>query len=345
MPEGKQVQAMFSGIAGRYDFLNHCCPWGWTSTGGGAWPGPPAPAPGQRFLDVAAGTGDSSLALARRGAEVVSTDFTQAMLAPGPRQVPPAGARDRLIWASVGADAQRLPFRDRQLRRPHHLLRHPQRGGPAPGLRGIPAGAAGPAAGSPSWSSAGPRCAWLRAPLRHLQPGASCPGSAAGSAAIAWAYTYLPESIRAFPDQPALAAELEAAGFREVALDRPHRRHRGPAHRPETGRRWYHGGLRRTQELRVPNFSEDLSMHRGAAMSKPDPSITADLLSKLPAKKADPPKATPAREDRSTTGAPARRRQGQFPLRGEGCGGPGPHPHFQPGQVERSPSRWTRVTG
>ena len=30
------------------------------------------------------------------------------------------------------------------------------------------------------------------------------------------AYTYLPESIRAFPDQRALAAELEAAGFRQV---------------------------------------------------------------------------------------------------------------------------------
>ena len=30
------------------------------------------------------------------------------------------------------------------------------------------------------------------------------------------AYTYLPESIRTFPDQRALAAELECAGFREV---------------------------------------------------------------------------------------------------------------------------------
>jgi demethylmenaquinone methyltransferase/2-methoxy-6-polyprenyl-1,4-benzoquinol methylase len=30
------------------------------------------------------------------------------------------------------------------------------------------------------------------------------------------AYTYLPESIRAFPDQRSLALELETAGFREV---------------------------------------------------------------------------------------------------------------------------------
>jgi demethylmenaquinone methyltransferase/2-methoxy-6-polyprenyl-1,4-benzoquinol methylase len=30
------------------------------------------------------------------------------------------------------------------------------------------------------------------------------------------AYTYLPESIRSFPDQRALASELETAGFRQV---------------------------------------------------------------------------------------------------------------------------------
>ena len=31
------------------------------------------------------------------------------------------------------------------------------------------------------------------------------------------AYEYLPDSIRKFPDQRALAAELEAAGFHQVA--------------------------------------------------------------------------------------------------------------------------------
>ena len=61
------------------------------------------------MLDVAAGTGDSSLALARRGAEVLSTDFTQGMLALGPAKFQRQGM-DLLVWASVVADAQRLPF-------------------------------------------------------------------------------------------------------------------------------------------------------------------------------------------------------------------------------------------
>ncbi|MGA2082387.1 MAG: hypothetical protein ABSH53_17500 [Holophaga sp.] len=41
-------------------------------------------------------------------------------------------------------------------------------------------------------------------------------------------------------------------------------------------------------------------------MSKPDPSITADLLSKLPTKKADPQKALlPGKKDHATQRGPA----------------------------------------
>ena len=129
--------------------------------------------PGRRFLDVAAGTGDSSLALARRGAEVVSTDFTQAMLALGPAKFRRRGL-ERLVWASVGADAQRLPFQSRQLRRRHHLLRDPQRGGPAPGLPGVPAGAqARRAAHHPGVQPAPAGLA--AAPVRLLQPAPPAP--------------------------------------------------------------------------------------------------------------------------------------------------------------------------
>ncbi len=111
MPEGRQVQQMFSAIAGKYDVLNHVLSggadfwWWWRmARRSGA-------APGKRFLDVAAGTGDSSLALARRGAEVISTDFTHAMLRLGPAKFARKGFAG-LIWASSDADAQQLPFRD-----------------------------------------------------------------------------------------------------------------------------------------------------------------------------------------------------------------------------------------
>ena len=170
-------------------------------------------APGKRFLDVAAGTGDSSLALARRGAEVISTDFTHAMLRLGPAKFARKGLAG-LIWASSDADAQQLPFRDASFdgiticygirnvearsRAYAEFLRVLRPGGQLtilefstpvfPGLKAFY-----------DWYS-----------LRVLpRVGAWISGDAS-------AYTYLPESIRTFPDQAALAKELETAGFREV---------------------------------------------------------------------------------------------------------------------------------
>jgi demethylmenaquinone methyltransferase/2-methoxy-6-polyprenyl-1,4-benzoquinol methylase len=213
MPEGRQVQQMFSAIAGRYDLLNHVLSggadfWWWWRMARASGAGP-----GKRYLDVAAGTGDSSLALARRGAEVVSTDFTHAMLRLGPAKFARKGLADR-IWASSGADAQRLPFRDASFdglaicygirnvedraRAFAEFLRVLRPGGRltilefsrpvVPGLKGLY-----------DWYS-----------LRVL------PRIGAWISGDASAYTYLPESIRGFPDQAALAAELRAAGFREV---------------------------------------------------------------------------------------------------------------------------------
>jgi len=213
MPEGRQVQQMFSAIAGRYDLLNHVLSggadfwWWWrmARTSGAA--------PGKRFLDVAAGTGDSSLALARRGAEVVSTDFTHAMLRLGPAKFARKGFAKQ-IWASSDADAQRLPFREAtfdgvticygirnvenrslayaefmRVLRPGGQLTILEFSAPVlPGLKALY-----------DWYS-----------MRILP---RIGGWISGDSS---AYSYLPESIRTFPDQRALAAELEVAGFREV---------------------------------------------------------------------------------------------------------------------------------
>jgi len=213
VPEGKQVQAMFAGIAGRYDLLNHVLSggidfyWWWRMARvSGA-------AQGKRMLDVAAGTGDSSIALAKRGAEVVSTDFTHAMLRLGPAKFLKKGL-DPLIWARSDADAQALPFKnetfdglticygirnvERRGRAYAEFLRVLKPGGQLtilefstpviPGFRGLY-----------TWYS-----------LKVLpRVGALISGDSS-------AYTYLPESIRDFPDQPHLARELEAAGFGQV---------------------------------------------------------------------------------------------------------------------------------
>ena len=213
MPEGKQVQSMFAAIAGRYDLLNHLLSGGMDLYWWRRMARTAGARKGTRFLDVAAGTGDSSIALAKRGAEVVSTDFTQAMLRLGPVKFERKGLRDR-VWASSAADAQRLPFQDRTFdgiticygirnvedraraySEFHRVLK--------PGGRLVILEFSRPPSalvrGLYDWYS-----------LRIL------PKIGAWISGDRSAYSYLPESIRGFPDQARLAAELEEAGFEKV---------------------------------------------------------------------------------------------------------------------------------
>jgi ubiquinone/menaquinone biosynthesis C-methylase UbiE len=64
--------------------------------------------PGQRVLDVAAGTGNASLAAAARGADVIATDFVPELLEVAERRANVEG----LPLQTMVADAQELPFDD-----------------------------------------------------------------------------------------------------------------------------------------------------------------------------------------------------------------------------------------
>ena len=64
--------------------------------------------PGERVLDVAAGSGNAALAAARRGARVTATDFVPQLL----RVAAQRAAVDGLVVDTEEADAQALPFRD-----------------------------------------------------------------------------------------------------------------------------------------------------------------------------------------------------------------------------------------
>ncbi|MGK2849895.1 MAG: class I SAM-dependent methyltransferase [Candidatus Limnocylindrales bacterium] len=64
--------------------------------------------PGQRVLDVAAGTGNASLHAAKRGADVVASDLTPRLLDAGRERAKAQGLE--LEW--IEADAEHLPFPD-----------------------------------------------------------------------------------------------------------------------------------------------------------------------------------------------------------------------------------------
>jgi demethylmenaquinone methyltransferase/2-methoxy-6-polyprenyl-1,4-benzoquinol methylase len=213
VPEGKAIQQMFTGIAGRYDLLNHLLSlgtdfywWHRMARASGA-------DPRKLFLDVAAGTGDSSLALARRGAEVISTDFTFAMLVQGPDKFRRQGL-DGLIWASAGADAQALPFRSDSFDGVTicYGIRNVENRAKAYGdiLRVLK-----PGGRLTILEFSRPRWGWLRG-LYGWYSSTLLPRLGGWISGDPGAYAYLPDSIKSFPDQNALLRELEKAGFEKV---------------------------------------------------------------------------------------------------------------------------------
>jgi len=64
--------------------------------------------PGQQLLDVAAGNGNISLAAARRGCQVIATDYVGALL----ERAAERASAERLPLVTREADAEQLPFGD-----------------------------------------------------------------------------------------------------------------------------------------------------------------------------------------------------------------------------------------
>jgi len=95
---------MFDRIAGVYDLMNSVMTAGlhhrWRARAADL----AAAGPGDRVLDVATGTGDLAVELARRGAEVVGSDFSEGMLELARRKAP------AIRWEQANALA--LPYPD-----------------------------------------------------------------------------------------------------------------------------------------------------------------------------------------------------------------------------------------
>jgi demethylmenaquinone methyltransferase/2-methoxy-6-polyprenyl-1,4-benzoquinol methylase len=108
-----EVAAMFDGIAPRYDLLNDILSMGQVRLWRRAVARITGAKPGERVLDLAAGTGTSTLTFTATGADAVACDFSLGMLQAGHTKIgagPEGDAHGRLGW--VAGDALRLPFRD-----------------------------------------------------------------------------------------------------------------------------------------------------------------------------------------------------------------------------------------
>jgi demethylmenaquinone methyltransferase / 2-methoxy-6-polyprenyl-1,4-benzoquinol methylase len=104
------VAAMFDALAGRYDLMNDLLSAGQVRLWRRVVARAVAARAGERILDLAAGTGTSTMTFAKSGADCVACDFSIGMLRAGSTRVRahPDGPQP----AFVGGDALRLPFGD-----------------------------------------------------------------------------------------------------------------------------------------------------------------------------------------------------------------------------------------
>lgn len=198
---------MFDGVAKHYDRTNAVLSAGNAYLWRIATVRAVAPQSGERILDLAAGTGTSSVALSHAGSTVVAVDFSAGMIAEGRR-------RHKNI-EFVEADIEHLPFGDdefdavtisfglRNVNDPKQALAEMYRV-LKPGGRLV-------------------ICEFSKPPRALLRIGYQAylnyilPVVAAATSSNREAYNYLADSIEDWPDQGQLSQWIRGAGFIRVA--------------------------------------------------------------------------------------------------------------------------------
>ncbi|MFD5033278.1 demethylmenaquinone methyltransferase [Streptomyces sp. NPDC058220] len=202
-----EVASMFDDVAANYDLTNDVLSLGQARL----WRKEVAKAvnarPAEKVLDLAAGTATSSLPFAATGAYVVPCDFSQGMLREGKKRHPwmpfTTGDATKLPFADEVFDAVTISFGLRNVHDTDLALRELYRV-TKPGGRVVICEFS-----HPTWAPF--RTVYTEYLMRALPPTARAVSSNPD------AYVYLAESIRAWPDQPALAARLQGAGWSKVA--------------------------------------------------------------------------------------------------------------------------------
>jgi len=203
-----QVRAMFDRIAGFYDLMNSVMTAGlhhrWRARAADL----AALGPGESALDVACGTGDLAIELARRvgtGGEVIGSDFAEEMLerarAKDPGLIWEWGnalelpyASGRFDAATVGFGARNFSDLDRGLAEMTRVVK--------PGGRVVVLEITTP--------RKPPLSTFYRVWFDHVVP---LIGRLTGEQE---AYTYLPSSVRRFPGPEGLAAAMQRAGLSDI---------------------------------------------------------------------------------------------------------------------------------
>jgi demethylmenaquinone methyltransferase/2-methoxy-6-polyprenyl-1,4-benzoquinol methylase len=210
--KAKRVRGVFDSVAERYDLMNDLMSLGLHRWWKAFAVSVARPRPGERFLDVATGSGDLARSIARRvgpTGEVWLTDINRRMLERG---------RDRLLDSGANApavqcDAEHLPFPDGYFDGVTVAF----------GLRNMTRKEAALAARARALKRGG-RLVVLEfsrvwkplEPAYDLYSFKVLPWLGERVAGDADAYRYLAESIRVHPDQARLAEMMAGAGFSEV---------------------------------------------------------------------------------------------------------------------------------
>ncbi|WP_341805138.1 demethylmenaquinone methyltransferase [Nesterenkonia salmonea] len=200
------VASMFDQVAERYDLTNDVISLGQDRR----WRRKLTTAldlqPGEFVLDLAAGTGESTLPFHRAGATAVACDFSLGMLQVGKRRHPEltfvAGDGMNLPFADDSFDAVTISFGLRNITDTSvalsEMLRVTKPGGRLAVME----------FSDPTYRPF--NVIYNEYLMRALPPVARAVSSNPE------AYVYLAESIRAWPDQDALAALIDAAGWSQV---------------------------------------------------------------------------------------------------------------------------------